>query len=127
AGTRAPVPISSMPKGAPMTPGLYSIIEDVVAVNGGGGRPYREALRKRYEASSLFRRMLVRLSFFWGLGALSMAIATTIIVFVVRREIAFGIGWAVPFVWAGIWARINTVWVQRQLRIENNAWRREYC
>lgn len=32
------------------------------------------------------------------------------------------IGWGVPFLWAGIWAGISTVWVRRDLYREAEEW-----
>jgi hypothetical protein len=42
AGMRAPVRISSLPVGAPLRPGIYAIIEDVVSVDGSGGTEFRQ-------------------------------------------------------------------------------------
>jgi len=64
-GFRTPFRISSLPRGVGMRPGIYTIIEDVIAVDTGTGRPYREALEARYQASPLFRQMLHQLNLFW--------------------------------------------------------------
>ncbi len=64
-GFRTPFRISSLPRGVVMRPGIYTIIEDIIAVDTGSGRLYREALDARYEASPLFRRMLYQLNLFW--------------------------------------------------------------
>lgn len=92
AGARAPFRISSIPQGAPMLPGSYTIIEDVMAVDGNGGTAYREALNARYKASSLFRRMLTRLTIFWGVSALVVAGAITAVVFTAPVTVAYGVG-----------------------------------
>ncbi|KAF4897705.1 hypothetical protein CGCFRS4_v004777 [Colletotrichum fructicola] len=47
----APCRISSIPKGAQLRPGIYSLIEDICAVDGSGGTEFRVALDRRYEAS----------------------------------------------------------------------------
>lgn len=121
----APVRISSIPKGAQLRPCIYSIIEDVVAVDGSGGTAYREALNKRYEASHIFRAMLRRLGVFWAIGAEATAVLTTILVFTLSEDVAYVIGWTVPFVWAGFWTW-GTIWyVQRCLREEQRAWAEE--
>ncbi|KAK5017210.1 hypothetical protein LTR60_001839, partial [Cryomyces antarcticus] len=69
-GVRAPVRVSSLKRGEPLRPGIYSIIEDVVAVDGSGGTAFRERLNARYEASHYFRQMLHRLTLFWAIAAL---------------------------------------------------------
>jgi hypothetical protein len=85
----APVRISSLPQGSPLRPGIYSIIEDVCAVDGGGGTEFRQRLNLRYVASHYFRRMLHRLTLFWALGALLVAGGTTAVVFTAEKNVAY--------------------------------------
>lgn len=122
-GRKAPFRISSTPKGSTMPTALYVLIEDVVAVDGGGGQVYRYALRTRYLSSPYFRRMLFEMNCFWGGGSVVFAAAITAIVFTVPENIAFTLGWALPFVWAGVWTCITIPWVQSDLRREKKAWR----
>nr|POE51642.1 hypothetical protein CFP56_25849 [Quercus suber] len=121
----APVRISSIPKGSQLRPCVYSVIEDVCAVDGSGGTAYREALNKRYEASHVFRAMLRRLGAFWAFGAETMAVVLTILIFTIDDEAAYVVGWAVPFVWAGIWAAITIWYVKKKLKEEKIAWSAE--
>lgn len=86
---RAPIRISSLPRGSPLRPGIYSIIEDVVAVDGSGGLEFRQRLNLRYQASHHFRKMLHRLTLFWALGSLAAASATTAIIFTTHRNVAY--------------------------------------
>jgi hypothetical protein len=113
---------SSYAKGERTPPGVFTIMEDVVAVDGNGGMPYRESLRARFEASPNFRKLIVEMGFFWGIGAIVIAAATTAVIFSIRREIAYGIGWSVPFVWAAIWTIITFWWVKKSLRKERVEW-----
>ena len=73
-------------------------MEDVIAVDTGAGRNYREALNNRYEASPLFRRMLSRLNWFWGVSALVVGFGTVAAVWVqqIPEYIAYGIGKTFP-------------------------------
>jgi hypothetical protein len=122
----APCRISSIPKGAQLRPGIYSIIEDVIAVDGSGGTDFREALNRRYEASHTFRAMLRRLGEFWAIGAESAAVCTTILVFTLdSKDAAYVIGWTVPFFWAGIWTAGTWWYVRRKLAEEKRAWAEE--
>ena len=121
----APCRISSIPKGAQLRPAIYSIIEDVVAVDGSGGTEYRENLNKRYEASHVFRAMLRRLGVYWAVGAMGAAVVTTILVFTVGKDAAYVIGWSLPFVWAGIWVVGTIIYVKKKLREEKKAWAEE--
>jgi hypothetical protein len=68
------------------------LIEDVVDVDGNGGRPYRTNLDLRYRASPKFRQMLVKLSLFWSCSALLASAAVTVVIFEVPDVVAFGIG-----------------------------------
>lgn len=88
---RSPVRISSLPAGEPLRPGIYFVIEDIVAVDGGGDIAYRERLNARYEASHLFRQMLHRLTLFWAGGALGMATLCTILVFTIPGPAAYAV------------------------------------
>jgi len=120
----APFRISSTPKGGKVHPGVYYLMEDVVAVNAGAGRPFREALASRYQASPRFRRMLRVQSWFWSVPALVVAIACTVLIVIhpIHKAVAYGIGWGVPFVWAGIWAAISIPWVRREMHKEKETW-----
>ncbi len=122
----APCRLSSVPKGAQLRPGIYSLIEDVCAVDGSGGTEFRENLNKRYEASHMFRSMLRRIGIFWAFGAQAAATLTTILVFTLdSKDAAYVIGWSLPFVWAGIWTPITIFWVSHNLAAESKAWAEE--
>lgn len=121
----APIRISSVPKGSQLRPGIYSIIEDVCAVDGSGGTTFRENLNKRYEASHVFRAMLRRLGVFWAVGAEGIAVVLTILIFTLSGEAAYVVGWCAPFVWAGIWTLATYVYVKKSLRYEQQQWAEE--
>lgn len=89
---RLPFRNSSLAKGQLSRPGVYTIIEDVVAVEGGGGRTFREELDKRYQASPEFKSMLMKLSFFWSVPALLIAGGTTAVIWTVPATVGFGVG-----------------------------------
>lgn len=117
-----PVRVSSNAKGSRLRPGVYSIIEDIVAVDGGGGTAYREQLDARYRASHIFRSMLERLSVFWAFGLVALAVIMTAIIFTIDPDVAYALGWSVPFVYAGICALASWWYVRRMLRIETATW-----
>ncbi|KAJ5159665.1 uncharacterized protein N7482_006669 [Penicillium canariense] len=121
-GFKAPFRISSTPKGSVMPTALYALIEDVVAVDGGGGQMYRYALRTRYLSSPYFRRMLFEMNCFWSGGSIIFAAAITVVIFTVSEPVAFTLGWSLPFAWAGVWTLITIPWVQSDLRREKKAW-----
>ena len=92
AGLRTPFRVSSIPKHDFFRPGSYTIIEDIVAVDGYGGRRYREALDKRWKACPLFRRLLLQISLFWSVSGLAVAAGCTAVVFTTEIPVAFGVG-----------------------------------
>lgn len=123
-GWKAPFRISSTAKGEKVLPGAYYFIEDLVAVNAGGGRPYREALAARYKASPRFRKMLYTQSIFYAIPSLILAAVLTVIAVIpqVPATGAYGICWAVPFLWAAIWGVISIKWCKRDMVRERLEW-----
>ncbi|QPH11000.1 hypothetical protein C2857_002552 [Epichloe festucae Fl1] len=123
-GWKAPFRISSTAKGEPVLPAAYYFIEDVVAVNAKAGRPYREALAARYKASPRFRRMLYTQSIFWSIPSLVLAAALTVVT--VHPDVpatgAYGVCWAVPFLWWGIWGVITVWWCKKDMLRERLEW-----
>ena len=118
----APVRLSSVPRGAQLRPGIYSVIEDICAVDGSGGTAFREALHQRYEASHIFRAMLRRLGIFWAVGAEGMAVVCTVLIFTIGTNAAYALGWSAPFAWAAVWAVFTTWYVKRELEREKTEW-----
>lgn len=122
-GFRSPVRISSIPAGEPLRPAVYSLVEDICAVDGSGGTEFRQRLNTRYEASHEFRQMLHRITVVWAVNMLAIAIATTTLIFTLDDgEIAYIVGWTAPFVWAGIWTLWTFWYVKRRLRFEYVKW-----
>ncbi|KAK0384752.1 hypothetical protein NLU13_7230 [Sarocladium strictum] len=123
-GWPAPFRISSTAKGEKVLPPVYYFMEDVVAVNASAGRPYREALASRYAASPRFRRMLLIQSWFWAIPALVLAIPLTIISVIpqVPATGAYGVAWAVPFLWAVLWGLITIWWCKKEMVRERLEW-----
>lgn len=123
-GWKAPFRLSSTPKGGTVLPAAYYFMEDVIAVNAGAGRPYREALAARYKASPRFRRMLYVQSWFWSIPALVLAGALTVVAVIpqVPATGAYGVCWAVPFLWAIVWGIITVKWCKSDMVREREEW-----
>ncbi len=132
---RLPVRMSSTAREDLTKPGVFVVMEDIVAVDGGGGDEFRRALRDRYDASETFRRMLTQLNWFWGVGSVAVAVVTTVVVYVVNDlNVVFAtgefdevrcfdctnlrIGWCLPWGWAGFAALLTTLRVKQMLRLE---------
>jgi len=125
ARVKIPFRLSSLPAGHVAHPAIFTIIEDIVAVDGGGGERYRMELMARYDASPLFRRMLNRLDAFWGVGALFAATVVSVLLWTVPEQIGYWIGWSGPFMFAALWAFLTIRYVQSCLIEERKTWRAE--
>lgn len=120
---KLPFHMSSTPKGHVWRPAMYAFIEDCGAIEARGEMEYREKLNARYEASPLFRKMIMQLSWFWGIGLICIATVSTILVFTITRDVAFGLGWGLPYVFMIVWALLTVVFAQRSLKREKAVWR----
>ncbi|KAJ6134801.1 hypothetical protein N7523_001123 [Penicillium sp. IBT 18751x] len=116
------VRISPTPKGSVLPTALYALIEDVVAVDGGGGQMYRYALWTRYLSSPYFRRMLLEVNCFWSGESITFAVAITTVIITVSEPVAYTLGWSLLFAWASSWTLITIPWVQSDLRREKLTW-----
>ena len=92
--TRRPAPckISSIDKGGRVPPLVLTLVEDIVGVDGAGGRVYRDSLMARYKISPRFRKMIAQQNWFWAVGALVDGIGTLVVVWTVPQEVAYGVG-----------------------------------
>jgi hypothetical protein len=122
---KLPFRMSSHVKGSVCPPITYTIIEDVIAVDAGAGKVYRAALLQRYNGSPRFRKMLIQLVWFWGIPSVIVGTVLLALIFTVKKEVEYGLGWAVPNIWAGIWTILTILWVRRSLRIEKETWKTE--
>jgi hypothetical protein len=115
--------MSSTPKGALWRPALLTILEDTGAIEARGELAHREAVMKRYDASPLFRRMVLRLTWFWGMSLMIIAIVTTILIVALEERVAFGVGWGLPYIWSAMFGLWTVRFVKRSLKGERIAWR----
>ena len=114
--------MSSTPKGALWRPALLAILEDTGAIEARGELAHREAVMKRYEAGPLFRRMLLRLTWFWGISLMTIAIVTTVLIVSLKERVAFGVGWGLPYVWSALFGLWTVRFVKKSLKEEKVAW-----
>lgn len=119
---RLPVRISSLPRGELLPPLTYTLVEDVIAVDGGGGLEFRQAWRHRYEASRVMRHLLRVTSIWWGISGCTVAGGSIAAVWTAPENTAYGLGYGLP--WAFI--IVNSIWtffyVKGQLRREQEDW-----
>lgn len=89
---RTPVTLSSIKRGSLTPPPLFTVMEDVFAVDGSHmGLPAREAMLDLYQRSPDYRKAAARWSWIWGGCTLSVAIILSILVGVTPETVSFGI------------------------------------
>lgn len=119
-GLRLPIWISSTPPGQKIRPGGYYIMEDVVAVDGGGRSAFRKALIVRYENSPIFRRLVLEMTVYWAIAGLIFVGVSAAITFTTPLYIAFGVTLAWTPIWPFSCFLVAFYWVQRRLAQEEH-------
>lgn len=85
----APFRISSVRKGDLMRPACYTLLEDIIAVDGKGGTRFRDRLNQRYMTSPPFRAMLHRVTLLWAVPQTLVAGGTLAAIIIADRELAY--------------------------------------
>jgi hypothetical protein len=83
---RYPFSFSSMPRGELVRPALYTIVEDVVAVDGGQGTRFRDVFNQRYLASEPVRRLLREMDLLWGVSGFAVAVTVVVLIFKLENK-----------------------------------------
>jgi hypothetical protein len=117
---KLPFRFGSLDAGNVVRPAIFYIVEDVVAVDGGGGIEYRKAFVERYDTSPVFRRLIWDVSVVWMLYFYVFAILFTVLVFTLPKAAVYAVGWAGPFPLAGLMAIWTTFYVKSELRKERS-------
>jgi hypothetical protein len=115
---KLPFRFGSLDAGNVVRPAIFYIVEDIVAVDGGGGIEYRRALGARYDSSPIFRTMIWDLSVVWMLYFYVFAILFTILVFTLPKAAVYAVGWAGTFPLAGLMVIWTIFYVKSQLQRE---------
>ncbi|KAF8453057.1 hypothetical protein BGX38DRAFT_1269055 [Terfezia claveryi] len=117
---------SSSLAGEQAVPAVFTIIEDVIGVDGrGGGKGgFRELLKGRYMQSMRFREIMFKQTVFWGVGAIVGGAVTLAVVLTpaVSEYVAYGFGWCFPFTLSAFMIGITIKWVQKDLAKEQEEW-----
>jgi len=122
---RVPFRVSSLPPREPLPPLTYTYVEDIIAIDGHGGLAFRDAWRKRYEASIVMRKLLRDVALLWGFGGVLVAGALIAIAWTTSENVGYGLGYGVPWIWAGISAAWTVWWARKMLRREKEEWESE--
>ena len=122
-GVRLPFNMSSTERGQIWRPALLAFIEDAGAVEGGGGVEYRKSVLKRWEASPHFRSMVMSLTWFWGICFMLNGSLSTILILKMDEDVAFGIGWSLPWMCGLLQTIVTIPFIKGRLRKEKTQWR----
>jgi hypothetical protein len=115
---KLPFRFGSLDVGNVVRPAIFYIVEDVVAVDGGGGIAYRKAFVARYDCSPMFRKMIWNLSVVWMLCFYIFTVLFATLVFTLPIAAVYAVGWAGPFPLAGIMAIWTIFYVKSELQKE---------
>jgi len=122
AEVRIPIRFSSLPAGTPCRPAVYSLIEDITAVDGAAGAPFRDRLNVRYELSALFRKLLLDVTLVLGTGFLIQTGLQILIIFVTKEEVFVGASTALLWGWCGLSACWAIPFTRKRLEQERMVW-----
>lgn len=120
-----PVGINSQGRGSRIRPLIYYAAEDFIAVDGLQDREFRVRYNERYEANQMFRKFFFHLTLFWCLGVAVYIACASAIIWKAEFHHAFGLIFGVLFAWIFTWAGVTYVWVQYEMRRENQAFEEE--
>lgn len=119
---RIPFRVSSLPPRQLLPPLTYTITEDIVAVDGGGGLAFRQAWRHRYEASRVIRRLCRVTAVVWGASGCVIATALLAAAWTAPTDTAYGLGYGIPWLWAMVLSAWTVKYVRDCLRKESDEW-----
>lgn len=120
AGLRYPFRFSSLRKGDAVRPAIYTIIEDIVAVDGKLGTAYRASLSQAYEGRQAVRAILCRLDLLWGVSGVCIGGMNVALIFALKNvDIAWVIGWSVPWAWAVVCTILSIIETRVMCKLEN--------
>ncbi|KAH8700395.1 hypothetical protein BGW36DRAFT_425222 [Talaromyces proteolyticus] len=125
---RATFRVSSIARGEPLRPGLYTLVEDVMAVDAGYGLEFRGHINARWKASPSFRLLFQRLSPLWSVSGIAVnGVCLGVSIVLIddthgKGEAGFVIGFAVPYVWAFGLIIISVAVVKSSLQKERERW-----
>lgn len=116
---RIPFRISSVPAGTIASSGAYSLVEDIIAVDGGQGRTYRQQLMDRYKASKTVRSLCHEMDLLWGISGTVIGVGTIVLAFALPDEdLAYTLAWAIPWVFAAVMTILTITICKLRLRHE---------
>jgi len=107
---KTPFVISSLPAESYFRPVVYFIIEDIIAVEGGGAYEFRKRISKRYESSPMFRRLMQHLNLLFAFWSFILFLVALILVVInvhgnLDEDIVYGVvvGFSIVVIAVAAW------------------------
>ncbi|CAL1713904.1 unnamed protein product [Somion occarium] len=119
---RLPFRVSSFPPHHLLPPLTYTIVEDVIAVDGSGKIEFRQAWRYRYEESRIMRKLLRDLALYWGITGTALGVGLIVVAWLASDDVGYGLGYGMPWLWAFVSTPLTILWVRRELGRERREW-----
>lgn len=106
-----------------MRPAMAFLIEDLVSVDGAGGKTFRDRLGIRYDASPLFRQMCRDTTLIFALWGCALPIWDAILLAnITDHDVLWGASIAVALVWTAICTVTAWRWMRRCIEREKEWW-----
>jgi len=119
---KMPVHLSSLPAYTPLPPLTYTLVEDLVAVDGDGCVEFRLAWCIRYEHSPVMRRIVRLTALAWGATGTLVGAALIVVAWTTASDIGYGCGFGLSWLWGIVMAFATLWWVRRELAREHREW-----
>jgi hypothetical protein len=103
---------------------LLAFVEDTGAIDGQGGVEYRRNFLKRYELSSLFGRMILILTWAWGLGFIIVTIVSRVLIMLLGEILDLVLAGFAMGLFSGL-LNLEVIFVRKPLDKERAEWRAE--
>lgn len=120
---KIPFRISSLEAHQVCRPGVYFIIEDIVAVEGGGSYEFRKRISRRYETSIAFQRLMQHLTIIFSIWAFVLFLVALVLIIVlvrgdVNEDIVYGVVVGFSLLWSAVVAVASWQYSQSSLKRE---------
>ena len=90
---QGPVRISSVAHRKRFRPRTYSVVEDIMAVDGGYGQRFRQELESRYLASPVVKKLFWEMDVLWGTTGIVAGVGYILLVALIsNNDVAWSLG-----------------------------------
>ena len=98
-------------------------MEDLTAVDGGGGAQYRDQLAERWSSSTPFRYLVRDVGRVLGCSGLLMVSVELALILMTPAEVFIGASWVVFWTWAALSTYCCVCYTKTCLAVERDWWK----